>query len=67
MGIAFNNIRTHNKYRLTNYGEVFEFQVMEIFPRNEFKLKDLHTLEEYYMSHLIAQGKGNDFSIWEIN
>ncbi|MFY0651753.1 MAG: hypothetical protein JXQ96_06950 [Cyclobacteriaceae bacterium] len=66
MSIAFNNIRTHNKYRLTNFGEVYEFVVLEIFPRDEFKLKDIHTLEVYYLSTLISQGKGKDFSIWEI-
>jgi len=66
MSIAFNNIRTHNKYRLTNYGEVYEFEVLEIFPKDEFKLKDLHTLEQYYFSSLIGQGKGKDFSIWEL-
>lgn len=66
MSIAFNNIRTHNKYRLTNFGEIYEFEVLEILPRDEFKLKDLHTLEVYYLSTLISQGKGKDFSVWEI-
>lgn len=65
MSIAFNNIRTHKNYVLTNFGEQFEFTVVEIKSDNEFLLKDLNTLETYYMSDLIAQGKGKDFSIWE--
>lgn len=66
MGIAFNNIRTNKTYRLTNYGESFEFTVMDIMSSDEFRLKDLYTLEIYYMSELLRQGKGKDFSIWEI-
>lgn len=65
MSIAFNNIRTHKEYILTNYGETFEFKVMEIISGSEFLLKDVNTLDTYYMSDLLAAGKGNDYSIWE--
>lgn len=66
MSIAFNNIRTHKNYRLTNYGEQFDFTIVDILPNDDFKLKDLYTLEEYYMSDLIKHGRGKDFSIWEL-
>ena len=66
MSIALNNMRTHSKYRLTNFGEVYEFEVLEIFPENEFRLKDIHTLEEYSLSALLTEGKGSDFSVWKI-
>ncbi|WP_109830703.1 hypothetical protein [Reichenbachiella versicolor] len=66
MSIAFNNIRTHKNYVLTNYGEKFEFTVLQITSDKEFLLRDLHTLEYYKMSELISQGRGADFSIWEI-
>ncbi|MEO9964351.1 MAG: hypothetical protein ABJF11_01100 [Reichenbachiella sp.] len=65
MSIALDNIRTNKKYVLTNYGEQFEFAVVEIQSDNEFLLKDLNTLELYYMSELIGRGTGKDFSIWE--
>ena len=65
MSISFNNIRTNKKYVLTNFGETFEFTVLEIKSDQEFLLKDLNTLETYHMSELLAQGKGKDFSIWE--
>ena len=66
MSISFNNIRTNKQYVLTNYGEQFQFSVEEIRSDQEFVLKDLNTLETYSMSDLLAQGKGKDFSIWEI-
>lgn len=65
MSIALDNIRTHKNYVLTNYGERFEFTVVEIKSDSEFLLKDLYTLEYYHMSELIGKGKGQDFSIWE--
>jgi len=65
MSIAFNNISTNKDYVLTNFGERFEFTVLEICPENEFLLKDLNTLESYKMSELLQSGKGRDFSIWE--
>lgn len=66
MSISFNNIRTNKNYVLTNYGEQFEFTVLEIKSDKGFLLKDLNTLEYYKMSELLSQGKGKDFSIWEI-
>ena len=66
MSLSLNNIRTHSKYRLTNYGEVYEFEVTEILPFDEFKLKDIHTMESYMFSDLIIEGKGKDFSVWKI-
>ncbi|UXX78957.1 hypothetical protein N7E81_16510 [Reichenbachiella carrageenanivorans] len=65
MSIALDNIRTNKKYVLTNYGEQFEFSVVEIKSDQEFLLKDINTLEHYYMSELIGRGRGKDFSIWE--
>jgi len=66
MSIAFNNLRVGKKYKLINHREIFEFEVMEVFAPEEFRLKDIHTLEEYLMSDLIKYGKGRDFSVREM-
>ncbi len=66
MSQAFSSIRVGKKYRLTNFGEVSEFEVTEIIGRRDFKLKDLHTLESYSISDLIKFGKGKDYSLWEM-
>lgn len=65
MGIAFNNLRVGKKYKLVNHRELFEFEIMEVVSNDEFRLKDLYTLEEYFMSDLIRFGRGKDFSIRE--
>ena len=40
------------KYWAVNYGERFEFELREIVNSEEFKLKDIHTLEIFYMSDI---------------
>ena len=65
MSISLNNIRTHKSYVLTNYGEKYEFTVVEIYGGDEFKLRDVHSLDTYMMSELIGRGRGKDFSLWE--
>ncbi|MEM8569235.1 MAG: hypothetical protein AAGF85_22470 [Bacteroidota bacterium] len=64
-GIAYSSLRAGKRYRLTNYGEQFEFTLVDI-GESDFELKDIHTLESYHLSDLTRYGKGEDFSIWEI-
>ena len=66
-GISFNVIRTGKKYRLINQGEQHEFVVENILANGDFKVKDLLTLERYYMKDLIKYGKGKDFLLEEID
>lgn len=65
-GISIDVIRLNKKYRLRNFGDVYEFEVMEFLNDNNFKLKDINTLEYYELSELTAFGKGKDFEIREI-
>ena len=65
-GLAFNSMRYGKRYRLVNFGETFDFEVIDIKSNNEFTLKDIHTLEQYKMSELIRFGKGEDFEIREV-
>lgn len=65
-GISIDVIRLNKKYRLLNFGDVYEFEVMEFLNSNNFKLKDINTLEYYELAELTAFGKGKDFEIREI-
>jgi hypothetical protein len=65
-GVALSSIRAGKKYRLTNYGEVYEFTVKDIISDTDFNLYDLHTLERFKMSDVLQFGKGDDYSIWEL-
>ena len=62
-GLAFSSLRVGKRYRLTNYGECFEFELISILEKDEFLLKDLSTLETYKMSQILGFGKGDDLEI----
>ena len=65
-GISYSSLRAGQKYWMTNYGDRYEFEILEVLPPEDFKLKDLNTLESYLMSDLTRYGKGGDFEIREL-
>lgn len=66
MALSFDNLRKGKKYILQNYGEVFEFQVIDMPEEDAYKVKDLNTLETYLLHDLIKYGKGKDFDLSEM-
>ncbi|MDH5608669.1 MAG: hypothetical protein OEY56_04260 [Cyclobacteriaceae bacterium] len=65
-GLSFSSLRSGEKYRITNYGDQFEVELMHILEPEDFLFKDLHTLERFCMSDIIRFGKGKDFEIREL-
>lgn len=65
-GLSFNALRVGKKYRLVNFGDTYEFEVERILVNDDFKVKDLHTLERYILKDTIKFGRGKDFEIREI-
>lgn len=63
---SFNIVRTGKRYRLVNYGETSEFEIIEILNDQDCIVRTLDTLEIYHMSDLIRYGKGADFDFEEI-
>ena len=63
MAKSFNNLRVGKKFRLTNFGEEYEFVIEEIMADGDCRLKDINTLEKYRLFDLISFGKGGDFEI----
>ncbi|MDN4166884.1 hypothetical protein QWY31_15335 [Cytophagales bacterium LB-30] len=61
----FNIIRVGKQFTLTNYGEVYDFEVVRILPNGKIEVKDLHTLENYLLDDLLKFGKGKDYSLIE--
>ena len=65
-GLSFNALRVGKKYTLINFGDTYEFEVERILVNDDFKVKDLHTLERYLLKDTIKFGRGKDFEIREI-
>ena len=65
-GISTDVIRLGKKYRLQNFGEIYEFEVVEFMQGDNLTFKYLTTLETYEYQNLIEFGKGKDFEIIEL-
>jgi hypothetical protein len=65
-GLSFDVLRTGKKYKLTNFGETHTFVVISVLPNNDFKVKDLLTLEYFYLKELVAYGEGKDFMLEDL-
>ena len=64
--MSFDNLRVGKHYRLTNYGEVSEFEVLEVL-EDDFLLKDLLSLDTYHLSKLVEYGTSEDFDIEKLH
>ena len=65
-GLALDVLRTGRKYRLTNFGETHDFEIESILSNGDFRVKDIFTLERFFLKDLIRYGKGNDFLLEEL-
>ena len=65
-GLSYTSLRAGRKYWLRNFGDLYEFEIMEVLYPQDFLLKDINTLETYKLSELTIYGKGNDFEIREL-
>ena len=66
MALALGNLRVGRMYRLVNQGEVRKIEVMLRISDDNFKVKDLETLEVYTLEELLQWGRGKDFDLEEI-
>ena len=64
--MSFDNMRVGKSYFVKNYGEKTSFLVMQTEGRNNFKIKDLLSLETSLFGDLIQYGIGEDFELYEL-
>lgn len=65
MPIALDNLRVGRVYRLVNQGEIRMIEIMSRLHGDNFKIKDLDTLEYYTIHELLQWGKGKDYDLEE--
>lgn len=66
MAIALDNLRVGRTYRMINQGEIRTLQIIDRLSGDNFKVKDLDTLEYYTIFELLQWGKGKDYDLDEI-
>ena len=64
--MSIDNLRIGKTYFLRNHGEKTSFIVLDTEENDNFRIKDLLSLEIYYFSQLIEYGIGEDFELFEI-
>ena len=67
MAISPDVLRVGKKYYLTNFSDHVEFIVLEYLSGNNYKLKDIHTLEIFELDELLQFGKGENYDMGELN
>lgn len=65
-GLSFDVLRVGKRYRLRNYGDIYDFEIERILVNGDFTVKDLHTLERFQLKEVIKFGTGKDFEIREL-
>ena len=64
--MSLDNLRVGKSYFVNNHGEKTSFLVLETEGRNNFKIRDLLSLETSLFGDLIQYGIGADFELYEI-
>ena len=64
--MSLDNMRVGKNYFLKNHGEKTSFTVLETAGINDYRIKDLLTLETYLFGQLIQYGIGEDFELYEL-
>ncbi len=64
--MSIDNMKIGKCYFMRNYGETTSFTVLEAL-ENDFRIKDLLSLELYKFSDLIRYGQGPDFDLYELD
>ncbi len=64
--MSIDTMRVGKNYFIKNHGETTSFSVLETSGVNDFKIKDLLSLEIYSFGTLIQYGIGEDFELYEI-
>ena len=66
LNAAFDIMRVGKRYKLVNFGEEYEFEVVDILDSGDFILKTVDTLEKLMLSDLVKFGAGTDFYFGEL-
>jgi hypothetical protein len=64
---SIDTLRIGHRYKITNYGEKICFILIEIIDDDNYKIKNLETLDIFNLFDLIRYGKGKDYDLSEID
>lgn len=63
--LAINNLRKGSKYCVTNHGDSCVFEVLEFIGEDNYRIKDISSLEVTTLDEFLRWGTGKDFDLVE--
>lgn len=63
--LSITNLRKGSRYEITNYGDNIQFEVIE-FVEKEIKVKNIDTLEVFFLEDIVRYGKGKDYQLIDL-
>ncbi len=63
---SFETLRVGMKYRIKNFGDTYEFEILKRLSDLNYLVKDLHTLETFELEEITRWGLGKDFTVDEL-
>ena len=63
--LAVNNLRKGSRYSITNHGDSCIFEVLEFIGKENYRIKDLGSLEVITLDEFLRWGKGKDYCLVE--
>lgn len=67
MTLSIDTLRVGHIYRMINYGEKTEFELVAIENKDDYIIRDIASREIFNMKDLTKYGTGNDFNLEEID
>lgn len=63
---SLDTLRVGHKYKMINYGEETEFELISIKNKNDYMVMDLNSREKFNLKKLIEYGRGKDYDLFEL-
>lgn len=67
MAMALDTLRVGHRYRMKNYGEVREFEILRRISDTNYEVRDGLTRETFEIEDLVRYGRGKDYDLDEID
>jgi len=63
---SLDTLRVGHKYKMINYGEETEFELIRMKNKEDYIVMDLNSREKFNLKKLTEYGKGKDYDLYEL-
>jgi len=63
---SIDTLRVGRRYKMINFGEETEFELIKILNKDDYIVKDLYSHEIFNLKKLTEYGHGKDYDLFEL-